>query len=67
MDTPLVKNQYSNYYFFNLKLFLMGIYNMNIFSNYKKAGGLMYAFGHDYVFMRNDFGNLCLTEIELGM
>lgn len=45
----------------------MGIYNMNIFSNYKKAGGLMYAFGHDYVFMRNDFGNLCLTEIELGM
>ncbi len=31
------------------------------------AGGLMFAFAHDYRIMNEDFGNLCLSEIKFGI
>jgi len=27
----------------------------------------MLAFSHEYIVMRNDFGHLAMTEVELGM
>lgn len=31
------------------------------------AGGCMFSFSHDYRVMRNDFGQLCMNEVELGL
>ncbi|EGR30182.1 hypothetical protein IMG5_138860 [Ichthyophthirius multifiliis] len=40
---------------------------ISMINGHAYAGGCMLALAHDYRIMRNDFGQLCMNEVELGM